>query len=172
MAAWVVLRLRLVSGAAPHVIGVDRQELRSGSGDVLLKDLEVTGPITMKLYASSSALDTDFTAKLVDVRRDSYAQNIAEGIVRARFRESASKPTLISPDKVYEYGIDLWATSHVFKAGHRLRLEVSSSNFPRYDRNQNTGNDLFIDRELKTARQTIHHSGHYRSHIVLPVIPR
>jgi putative CocE/NonD family hydrolase len=126
----------------------------------------------MKLYASSSARDTDFTAKLVDIRPDGYAQNIAEGIVRARFRESASKPTLIVPDKVYEYGIDLWATSHVFKAGHRLRLEVSSSNFPRYDRNQNTGNDLFVDRELKTARQTVHHSGPYASHIVLPVIPR
>jgi putative CocE/NonD family hydrolase len=135
-------------------------------------DLEVTGPITMKLHASSSARDTDFTAKLVDVRPDGYSHNIAEGIVRARFRESASKPTLISPDKVYEYAIDLWATSHVFKAGHRLRLEVSSSNFPRHDRNQNTGNDLFVDRELKTARQTIHHSVHYRSHIVLPVIPR
>ena len=163
-------------GLAPGVFDQrdveERDDVLVYTGDVLPKDLEVTGPITMKLHASSSARDTDFTAKLVDVRPDGYAHNIAEGIVRARFRESASEPTLISPDKVYEYGIDLWATSHVFKAGHRLRLEVSSSNFPRYDRNQNTGNDLFIDRELKTARQTIHHSGHYRSHIVLPVIPR
>ncbi len=163
-------------GLAPGVFDQrdveERDDVLVYTGDVLQKDLEVTGPITMKLHAASSASDTDFTAKLVDVRPDGYAQNIAEGIVRARFRESASNPTLIAPNEVYEYGIDLWATSHVFKAGHRLRLEVSSSNFPRYDRNQNTGNDLFVDRELKTARQTVHHSSRYASHLVLPVIPR
>jgi len=164
--------LGLASGVFDQRDVEERDDVLVFTGDVLPQDLEVTGPITMKLHASSSARDTDFTAKLVDVRSDGYAQNIAEGIVRARFRESASKPTLIAPDKVYEYGIDLWATSHVFKAGHRLRLEVSSSNFPRYDRNQNTGSDLFVDRELKTARQTVHHSGPYASHIVLPVIPR
>lgn len=164
--------LGLASGVFDQRDVEERDDVLVYTGDVLAKDLEVTGPITMKLHASSSAHDTDFAAKLVDVRPDGYAQNIAEGIVRARFRDSASKPTLISPDKVYEYKIDLWATSHVFKAGHRLRLEVSSSNFPRYDRNQNTGNDLFVDRELKTARQTVHHSGPYASHIVLPVIPR
>jgi putative CocE/NonD family hydrolase len=163
-------------GLAPGVFDQRDVEARDDvlvyTGDVLPKDLEVTGPITMKLHASSSAPDTDFTAKLVDVSADGYAQNIAEGIVRARFRESASTPTLITPDKIYEYEIDLWSTSHVFKAGHQLRLEVSSSNFPRYDRNQNTGSDLFVDRELKTARQTVHHSGACASHIVLPVIPR
>ena len=164
--------LGLASGVFDQRDVEERDDVLVFTGDVLPQDLEVTGPITMKLHASSSARDTDFTAKLVDVRSDGYAQNIAEGIVRARFRESASKPTLIAPDKVYQYGIDLWATSHVFKAGHRLRLEVSSSNFPRYDRNQNTGSDLFVDRELKTARQTVHHSGPYASHIVLPVIPR
>ncbi len=164
--------LGLASGVFDQRDVEQRDDILVYTGDVLPQDLEVTGPVTMKLHASSSARDTDFTAKLVDVRPDGYAQNIAEGIVRARFRDSASKPTLIAPDKVYEYRIDLWATSHVFKAGHRLRLEVSSSNFPRYDRNQNTGNDLFVDRELKTARQTVHHSGPYASHIVLPVIPR
>ena len=99
-----------------------------------------------------------------------HAENT--GVLRRAAGRMYFKPTLIAPDKVYEYGIDLWATSHVFKARHRLRLEVSSSNFPRYDRNQNTGSDLFVDRELKTARQTVHHSGPYASHIVLPVIPR
>ncbi len=164
--------LGLASGVFDQRDVEERDDVLVYTGDVLSKDLEVTGPITMKLHASSSARDTDFTAKLVDVRPDGYAQNIADGIVRARFRESAAKSTLIAPDKVYEYGIDLWATSHVFKEGHRLRLEVSSSNFPRYDRNQNTGNDLFVDRELKTARQTVHHAGPYASHIVVPVIPR
>ena len=164
--------LGLASGVFDQRDVEARDDVLVYTGDVLSKDLEVTGPITMKLHASSSARDTDFTAKLVDVRPDGDAQNIADGIVRARFRESAAKPTLIAPDKVYEYGIDLWATSHVFKAGHRLRLEVSSSNFPRHDRNQNTGNDLFVDRELKTARQTVHHKGPYASHMVLPVIPR
>jgi putative CocE/NonD family hydrolase len=134
--------------------------------------MEVTGPISCKLFAASSAPDTDFTAKLVDVRPDGYAQNIAEGVIRARFRESLSAPTLLTPETVYEYAIDLWATSHVFKAGHLLRLEVSSSNFPRYDRNPNTGHDFGMDAELRTARQTIFHDNRYPSHLVLPVIHR
>jgi uncharacterized protein len=92
--------------------------------------------------------------------------------MRARFRESLSSPTLITPGQVYEYAIDLWATSHVFQAGHRLRLEVSSSNFPRYDRNPNTGHGFGVDAELRTAQQTIFHDSRYPSHLVLPVIPR
>jgi hypothetical protein len=149
-----------------------REDVLVYTSELLAKDLEVTGPISMRLHAASSARDTDFVAKLVDVRPDGYAQNIAEGVVRARFRESASAPTLITPGTVYDYAIDLWSTSHVFKTGHRLRLEVSSSNFPRYDRNSNTGNDLFADRELRTARQSVFHSERYPSHLVLPVIPR
>jgi hypothetical protein len=126
----------------------------------------------LKLFAASSAPDTDFTAKLVDVRPDGYARNIAEGVVRARFRESLTSPTLITPGKVYEYAIDLWSTSHVFKAGHRLRLEVSSSNFPRYDRNPNTGREFGVDAHLASARQTIFHDTRHPTHLVLPVIPR
>jgi putative CocE/NonD family hydrolase len=126
----------------------------------------------MRLCAASSACDTDFVAKLVDLRPDGYAQNIAEGVVRARFRDSASVPTLITPGTVYDYGIDFWSTSHVFKAGHRLRVEISSSNFPRYDRNANTGGDLLTDRELKSARQGVFHSERYPSHVLLPIIPR
>jgi putative CocE/NonD family hydrolase len=149
-----------------------REDLLVYTGEPLAKDLEVTGPVSMRLCAASSARDTDFVARLVDVRADGYAQNIAEGVVRARFRESASAPTLITPGTVYDYGIDLWSTSHVFKAGHRLRLEVSSSNFPRYDRNANTGNDLLTDRELKSARQSVFHSERHQSHVLLPIIPR
>jgi len=150
----------------------EREDVLVYTGDVLAADTEVTGPVSLKLFAASSAPDTDFTAKLVDVRPDGYAQNIAEGVIRARFRESLTSPTLITPEKVYEYTIDLWATSHVFKAGHRLRLEVSSSNFPRYDRNPNTGHDFGVDTELRSARQTVFHDHRYPSHLVLPVIPR
>ena len=131
----------------------------------------MTGPLTLKLFAATSAPDTDFTAKLVDVRPDGYAQNLADGIIRARFRDSTRYPTLITPGQVYEYTVDLWATSHVFKAGHRIRLEVSSSNFPRFDRNPNTGHPIGADAELETAQQTIFHDQRYPSHLVLPVIP-
>jgi putative CocE/NonD family hydrolase len=150
----------------------EREDVLVYTGDTLTSDIEVTGPVTLTLFAASSAPDTDFTAKLIDVRPDGYAQNLAEGVIRARFRESLSSPTLITPGQVYEYAIDLWATSHVFRVGHRVRLEVSSSNFPRYDRNPNTGHDFGVDAELRTAQQTIFHDSPYPSHLVLPVIPR
>ncbi len=142
------------------------------TGETLASDLEVTGPVTMILYAASSAPDTDFTAKLCDVRPDGYAQNIVEGVVRARFRDSLAAPSPIVPDRVYEYRLDLWATSHLFKAGHRLGLEVSSSNFPRYDRNPNSGHDLFADAELARAHQSVFHDSRYGSRVVLPIVPR
>jgi len=110
--------------------------------------------------------------KLIDVRPDGFAHNIVEGVVRSRYRESTTAPTLIKPDKPYEYKIDMWSTSHVFKSGHCLRLEVTSSNFPRWDRNPNTGHDFGIDREMHTAHQTIFHDRGRASHLVLPVIPR
>lgn len=134
--------------------------------------VEVTGPITVTLYAASSAHDTDFTAKLVDVRPDGYARNIQDGIIRARYRDSATDPTLITPGKVYCYTIDLWATSHVFLAGHRIRLEISSSNFPRFDRNPNTGREIATETELIPARQTVFHDALRGSHVLLPVIAR
>lgn len=150
----------------------EREDVLVYTGDTLTSDMEVTGPVTLTLFAASSAPDTDFTAKLVDVRPDGYAQNLAEGVIRARFRESLSSPMLITPGQVYEYAIDLWATSHVFRAGHRVRLEVSSSNFPRYDRNPNTGHDFGVDAELRAAQQTIFHDSRHPSHLVLPIIPR
>lgn len=148
----------------------EREDVLIFNTDPLLSDLEVTGPLVLKLFAASSAPDTDFTAKLVDGHPNGYAQNIAEGVIRARFRESLLHPTLITPDKVYEYTIDLWSTSHVFKAGHRMRLEVSSSNFPRYDRNPNTGNDFGVDSQLTLAHQTIFHDSRYPSRLILPII--
>lgn len=141
------------------------------TGQVLEKPLEVTGPLTVVLYASSSAPDTDFTAKLVDVRPDGYAQNIADGILRARYRESLTHPTLLSPGQVYEFRIDLWATSHVFLPGHRIRVEISSSNFPRFDRNLNTGGEQATGTQFQVAEQTVFHTRRWCSHILLPVIP-
>ncbi len=138
----------------------------------LAQAVEVTGPISVKLWAASSAPDTDFTAKLVDVDTTGYARNLTDGIIRARYRESTAKPTLIEPGQVYEYTIDLWATSNVFKAGHRMRVEISSSNFPRFDRNSNTGHPFAQDTDLRPAAQTILHDAAHPSHIVLPIVPR
>jgi uncharacterized protein len=126
----------------------------------------------VKLFAASTATDTDFTAKLVDVWSNGYAQNLQDGIIRARYRLTNVHPTLITPGEVYEYTIDLWATSHVIKAGHRIRLEISSSSFPHYDRNLNTGGPLFKEKDFKKATQTIFHDAAHPSHIVLPIIPR
>ena len=150
----------------------DREDVLVYTSEVLERELEVTGPIKVHLFASSSAVDTDFTAKLVDVRPDGYAHNLQDGIIRARFRTSRSEPSLLEPGRVYEFEIDLWATSHLFKTGHRLRVEISSSNFPRFDRNPNTGAPLGRDDRLETARQTVQHREEYPSHIVLPIIPR
>jgi putative CocE/NonD family hydrolase len=138
----------------------------------LTRDLEVTGPVELVVYAASSAPDTDFTATLVDVHPAGAAIHICEGIVRARFRQSYERPTLIEPGQVYEYSISLWETSNLFREGHRIRLEVSSSNFPRFDRNLNTGEDSGFDDRPESAQQTIWHEQQRPSHLVLPVIPK
>jgi putative CocE/NonD family hydrolase len=148
-----------------------RQDVLVYTGEPVEKPLEVTGPLKVVLYISSSAPDTDFTAKLVDVRPDGYAQNIADGILRARYRESLYTPKLLTKDEVYELTIDLWATGHVFLPGHRLRVEISSSNFPRFDRNLNTGGEQATGTTFQVAEQTVFHNQRFRSHVLLPVIP-
>ena len=135
-------------------------------------DLEVTGPVTLDLFASSSGADTDFTGKLVDVSPDGTAINLTEGILRARYRESTSAAVPIVPGQVYEYKIDLWSTSNVFLKGHKIRLEVSSSNFPRFDRNLNTGKDASTDSAMVKASNTILHDEQHPSALVLPVVPK
>jgi putative CocE/NonD family hydrolase len=139
----------------------------------LMEDVEVTGPVTVHLWAISSAPDTDFVARLVDVHPDGYAQNLTDGIIRARYRnfERGEAPSLIEPGKPYEYDIDLWATSNVFKAGHRIRVDITSSNFPRWDRNPNTGHAFGADSEMVVAHQTILHDHQHPSYITLPVVP-
>jgi putative CocE/NonD family hydrolase len=138
----------------------------------LQQDLEVTGPLEVHLWAATTAPDTDFTAKLVDVGPCGYARNVQDGIARARYRASLEEPRPVEPGAAYEYTIDLHATSNVFLAGHRIRVEISSSNFPRYDRNPNTGHPAGADAELWVATQTVLHDAAHPSHIVLPVIPR
>jgi len=134
-------------------------------------DLEVTGPIEVTLYVSTSQPDTDFTAKLVDVYPDGRALNLTDGIVRLRYREGLDKPALARPNRVYPIAIDAGVTSNVFAKGHRIRLEVSSSNFPRFDRNPNTGRAIAEEKELRPAKQVVYHSRRYPSRIDLPVVP-
>jgi len=151
-----------------------REDVLVYNTPALEQDVEVTGPITVHLWAASSAPDTDFVARLVDVHPDGYAQNLTDGIIRARYRNFArgeEQPSLIEPGKAYEYEIDLWATSNVFKAGHSIRLDITSSNFPRWDRNPNTGHDFGADDELAVAHQTIMHDRDHPSYVVLPIVP-
>ena len=137
----------------------------------LQADLEVTGPVGMTLHAASDAPDTDFTAKLVDVHPDGTAINVAQGIVRARYRDSWEAPSLLEPGSIQAYRIDLWSTSNCFREGHRVRLEIASSNFPQFDRNPNTGSPFGQDAVLRKARQTVYHDSEHPSHILLPVVP-
>ena len=148
-----------------------RHDVLCYTSEPLEADMEVTGPIKAVLYAATDGPDTDWTAKLVDVSPSGYAMNLCDGIVRARYRESRTNPTLLTAGKVYEYEIDVGVTGNVFRRGHRVRIEVSSSNFPRFDRNLNTGHELGKDTEMRAAHQTVYHSREYPSHIVLPMIP-
>jgi hypothetical protein len=147
-----------------------RKDVLVYSTPPMTKDTEVTGPISLELYASSSAVDTDFTGKLVDVGPDGYAQNLTDGILRARYRDSQEKPVLMTPGQVYKFTIDLWSTSDVFRKGHILRLEVSSSNFPRFDRNMNTGEDQATARKSVPATNMIYHDAAHPSALLLPII--
>ncbi len=154
-----------------------RNDIVVFQSDPLERDVEVTGEIVVKLWASSSAVDTDFTAKLIDVYPPSpdfpggFDMNIGDGIIRARFRESIEHEKLMKPGTAYEFTIKLYPTSNVFKKGHRIRVDISSSNFPRFDINPNTGEPLNGHRRMITATNTIYHDNEHPSHILLPVIP-
>jgi putative CocE/NonD family hydrolase len=168
-------------GDAFHVIQpgpFDQREIEARD-DVLVyttaplaEPLEVTGPITITLYASTDALDTDWTAKLIDVYPDDRAINLTEGVIRARFRESIYQPEkLLEPGEIYAYTLELLDTSNVFLPGHRIRVDLTSSNFPLWDRNPNTGHKQGADAELRVAQQTVYHEREYPTRITLPVIP-
>jgi uncharacterized protein len=148
-----------------------REDVLVYSTEPFSKDLEMTGPVSVELYAKSSAVDTDFTAKLVDVWPNGFAQNLTEGIVRARYRDSQEVPELMNPGQIYKFAIDLWSTSNVFRPGHRLRLEISSSNFPRFDRNLNTGQKIEFDTRYISATNTIYHDAEHPAALILPIVP-
>ena len=139
--------------------------------DELSEELEVTGPVRLHLFASSTAVDTDFAAKLVDVHPSGFCQRLCDSIVRARYRNGPDRAELIEPGRVYAYELDLWNTSQVFKPGHRIRLEVTSSAFPKYDRNLNTGEDIGRSARVVTAENRVWHDREHPSRLVLPVIP-
>jgi hypothetical protein len=149
----------------------NRRDVLVYSTAPLAEDTEVTGPISLVLFASTSAPDTDFTGKLVDVYPDGRAINLTDGILRARYRDGLDKPRPLKSAEPLKYTIDLGVTSNVFKKGHRIRLEVSSSNFPRFDRNPNTGRPVADETQLVKAQQTIYHGPRHRSYLLLPVIP-
>jgi putative CocE/NonD family hydrolase len=150
---------------------LERADVLVYTSPVLQEDLEITGPVTATLFVATSGTDTDFVVVVSDVRPDGYTQNLVEGAVRGRFRASYANPTPLEPGQVYELAVDLWATSHLLRAGHRIRVHVTSSDFPRFDRNLNTG-ESFEGTRVVVADQTLYHDALRPSHIVLPVVPR
>jgi putative CocE/NonD family hydrolase len=148
-----------------------RPDVLAYTSEVLGRDVEVTGPVSVELWAATDALDTDWTAALVDVFPDGRAIILCEGIRRARYRDELAPPSLVPPNVPSLFTIDCWATSNVFLAGHRIRLEISSSNFPRFDRNLNTGGRVGFETEWRVAHQRIFHDPDYPSRVILPVIP-
>jgi putative CocE/NonD family hydrolase len=168
----------LCCGSLPTGIGPQDQRPAETRADVLVfttpafaQDTEVTGPVALDLYVSSSAVDTDFTGMLVDVWPNGFAQNLTSGILRMRYRNSQEKPELANPGETYHVNVDLWATSNVFLAGHKLRLEVSSSNFPRFDRNLNTGEIQARATRMIKATNVIYHDKAHPSALIVPVVP-
>jgi putative CocE/NonD family hydrolase len=151
-----------------------RDDILVYSTKVLERAVEVTGSIELRLFVSSSAPDTDFTGKLVDVYPDGRVMILTEGILRARYRNSLNEPELMEPNMIYELRLNLWATANVFLPGHRIRLEVSSSNFPRFDRNSNTGRVIAHESrdQYQPAINRIFHDAAYPSQLILPIIER
>jgi uncharacterized protein len=156
----------------------ERRDVLVFQTEPLTEDVEVTGPVKVELFVSSTAVDTDFTAKLIDVYPPNpdyplgFDLNIGDSIVRMRYRESLEKPTLMKPGETYRAAINLYPTSNVFAKGHRIRLDISSSNFPRFDLNPNTGEPLQQHRRMIPADNTVNFGGSQASHVVLPIIPK
>ena len=147
-----------------------RKDVLVYTGDTLATPLAIAGPVKMKLFAATDGRDTDWMVKLVDVYPDGFAMNIAEGILRARFRNGLDKMELLEPNRVYEFEVDMAGTANVFQPGHRIRVDITSSNFPQFDRNPNTGEDLGASSKVRVAAQSVHHGGSQASHILLPVV--
>jgi putative CocE/NonD family hydrolase len=149
-----------------------RDDVLVFSTEPLSADTEVCGPVKARLWASTSGRDADFMAKLLDVWPDGFAQRLADGMVRARFREGMDKQVAVEPGRVYPLDVDVWNTCQLFKSGHRIRLEVASSGFPKYDRNPATGEPLGKTTRLEKSEQKVFHDREHPSHVVLPIVPR
>jgi len=161
----------LVAGARDQSHIEKRGDILCYTTPELGEDTEVTGPLELHLFAATSTRDTDFTAKLIEVYPDGRAYNVAEGIIRARFRKSVFQPEPVNPGEVYEYTINMGHISNLFRKGHRIRIDISSSNFPTSDRNMNTGNTIGEDSLGIPAMQSIYHQPGYASYVDLPLIP-
>ncbi|OGV78557.1 MAG: hypothetical protein A3K19_31970 [Lentisphaerae bacterium RIFOXYB12_FULL_65_16] len=161
-----------LNGPTDHTPIERRDDVLVYTSDALDRPLEVTGFVKMTLFATSDAIDTDFIARLCDVYPDGRSIILCDGVMRTRFRDGLDQERMMEPGKVYEFRIDMSVTSNVFLPGHRLRLEITSSCFPRFNRNLNTGEPIATGTRLQAARQTVHHSPRYPSHLTLPVIPR
>ena len=157
-------------GPRDQQITLYRDDVLTYYSEPVSSPLEVTGPLKLILFAASSARDTDFTAKLMDVAPNGNARLLSDGVVRARFRNGASDPQFLTPNEPTRFEIDLWSTSNEFQPGHRIALAISSSNFPRLSRNLNTGGDNALDAEFVSADQTVFHDVDRPSHLVLPVV--
>ena len=164
--------------ALPTGTGPQDQRPAEGRGDVLVyttpalrRETEITGPVSLDLYVATSAQDTDFTGMLIDVWPDGFAQNLTSGILRLRYRDSLESPRAAVPGEIYHVTLDLWATSNVFLPGHRLRVEISSSNFPRFDRNLNTGELQAAATQGVAATNTIYHDAAHPSALIVPLVP-
>ncbi|WP_202901717.1 CocE/NonD family hydrolase [Bryobacter aggregatus] len=151
-----------------HIEG--RNDVLVYTSEFLKTPISIAGPVKMKLTAATDGPDTDWMVKLVDVYPNGFAMPVAEGILRARFRNGLDKPELLTPNTVYDFTVDLVGTANVFQPGHRIRVDITSSNFPQFDRNPNTGEALGAGTRTRVARQSVHTGGPRPSHIVLPVV--
>jgi hypothetical protein len=149
----------------------NRNDILVYQTEPLSADIEVTGYPELFMYASSSAPDTDFFARLIDVWPDGKTLDVASGMVRARYRDSLEHPKVLEPNKATKFTIRFRPTSNKFKAGHRMRLDITSSDFPNYERNTNTAGGANIDATLMVAHQTIYHGENNASELILPMIP-
>jgi putative CocE/NonD family hydrolase len=169
-----ILSVTGFNGPADQALVEQREDVLVYSTLPLEQALEVTGPVSAVIYVSSDAPDTDFTAKLVDVFPDGRAMLLCEGVQRMRYRRSLTQPQLMSRGEIYQIHVDMTATSNVFLPGHRIRVEISSSNFPRYDRNSNTGGDIVHEHlaGMIPAVNQVHHGPDNPSRLVLPINDR
>jgi putative CocE/NonD family hydrolase len=168
----------IVGARPPYPLLSERPDVLVFQTPPLEEDVEVTGPVTVRLWISSSVVDTDFTARLLDIHPPSedypsgYHMNLMDSIIRTRYREGWEKAVFMEPGEVYEVEISLVPTSNLFKAGHRIRLDISSSNFPRFDVNPNTGEPMGRHTHMVVAHNTVYLDREHPSQVVLPIIPR